>query len=170
MPPSHFFISLAESVAEPTGGALQSPDPQLLDLDGTLFVQLGLFLAIMLLLTQLLWKPYLKIRNERTTRVDGYRADAKRMETESVERLRKIEADLGEARRTGSADRAKARAAAQEREQVLVGQAQAEAGRALAAARAALETTLTTERGTLKSRAEVLGRQAAERILGRKVA
>lgn len=170
MPPSHFLISLAESVVDPSGGALQSPDPQLLDLDGTLFVQLGLFLLIMLLLTQLLWKPYLKIRNERTTRVDGYRADAKRMEAESVERLRKVEADLGEARRTGSADRAKARAVAQEKEQALLSQAQAEASRALAAARAALEATLNTERASLKARAEVLGRQAAERILGRKVA
>jgi len=49
--------------------APQSHEPQLIDLDGTLFVQLGLFLLAVVVLYRFLWKPYLRVRDERVTRV-----------------------------------------------------------------------------------------------------
>src|SRR5215207_9952030 len=82
--------------------APEAHEQQLLDVDGTLFLNLGLFLLTMFLLTQFLWKPYLKIRTERSSRVEGYREEARRLESEAAARLSKVEAELADARRAGS--------------------------------------------------------------------
>ncbi len=149
--------------------APESADQQLLDIDGTLFVSLGLFVVLALVLSRWLWKPYLRVRDERITRVHGYKDEALRLEAEARQRLDKVTADLALARREGSQDQAKARAEAHAREQMIVAEAQAQAQRALAEARAELEAAMTREKATLAVRAKSLGTHAAERILGRPV-
>jgi F-type H+-transporting ATPase subunit b len=166
MSPTSFIAVLAEAGAS----APQSAEQQLLDIDGTLFVQLGLFLVVSLALTKWLWRPYLKVKAERVRRVEGYREEAKAMELEAQTRLQKIEAELAETRRLGSAERTRARLEAQAQEQRLVTLAQASAAKALADAKARVESSLAAERGSLMARAALLGREAAERVLGRKVA
>jgi F-type H+-transporting ATPase subunit b len=158
------FAALAQAVAP------QAPEQQLLDIDGTVFVSLGLFLVAVLLLTKLLWQPYLRVKEERVTRVDGYKEDAKRIEGEASVRLAKVEAELAEARRVGSAERARVRVEAQKREQEILAHAQATAQKAIAEAKARVEQALAAERATLSARAEALGRNAAERVLGRRLA
>jgi F-type H+-transporting ATPase subunit b len=150
--------------------AVEVHSPQLIDVDGTVFVQLGLFLVLAYVLTKLLWKPYLRVRTERVSRVDGYRKEAHRMETDAAARMTKAEAELAEARRAGSGDRAAARVEARAREQQLVAAAQADAQRALAAARTKLDGVVATERARAQAGARELGVQAAQRILGREVA
>lgn len=163
MTPSSILVALAQA-------APQASDQQLLDVDGTALVQLGVFLLTMLVLRPLLWKPYLRVREERTRRVDGFREDAKRLEGEAAARLSKVEAELAEARRTGSQERARVRQEAQKREQEILAQAQAAAQKTIVEAKAKVEAALSSERSNLKTRAEALGREAAERVLGRRVA
>jgi len=155
-------------IAETTTAA-RSHAPQLIDIDGTVFVQLGLFLVLAFVLTQLLWKPYLRVRAERVTRVDGYRKDAAQMETDASARLAAAEAQMAEARREGSAERSKARAEAQVQEQKRLGEAQAAAQKTLQAARTKLDATVTAERARLQASAAAIASQAASRILGRTV-
>ena len=149
--------------------APQSHEPQLIDLDQTVFVQLGIFLLLVLVLSRLLWRPYLRVRGERVTRVEGYRQEAVRLEADAAERLARAEAALTEVRRHGVAERAVARGEAQAREQVLLAEANADAQRTLAAARVRLEATLATERTKLVAEAGDVARAAARKILGREV-
>ena len=149
--------------------APQSHEPQLIDLDGTAFVQLGLFLLLMLVLRQFLWRPYLKVLGERTTRVDGYKQDAARLDAEAAERLAKAEPALAEARRVGAGERVEARAAAHKREQEVLAAANATAQKTLADARARVTASLTAERAKLQQTAAEIGAQAARKILGREV-
>jgi F-type H+-transporting ATPase subunit b len=149
--------------------APQSHEPQLIDVDGTVFVQLGLFFLLMLVLRQLLWRPYLKVRGERTTRVEGYREQAAHLEAEAAARLAKAEAALAEARRVGAGERAEARAVAHAREQALLAEANAAAQKTLAEARARVSATLATEREKLQQTAAEVGLQVARKILGREV-
>jgi F-type H+-transporting ATPase subunit b len=146
-----------------------SHEPQLLDLDATVFVQLGLFVLVVFALTRFLWGPYLRVRSERTTRVEGYRSEAQRLESEADARLARAEAALAEARKQGGADRAAARADAQAHEQVLLAEAQADAQKALREATGRLNSTLTQERAKLQTVATAVGREAARKILGREV-
>jgi F-type H+-transporting ATPase subunit b len=149
--------------------APQTHEPQLIDLDGTLFVQLGLFLLTVVVLYRFLWKPYLRVRDERVTRVEGYRQEAARIDAEAQGRMERLEAELAEARRVGVGERASARSAALAREHELLAQAQAAAQRAQAEARAQLAAALASERATLQQKATEIGRQAAKKILGREV-
>ncbi|MEP6653056.1 MAG: hypothetical protein ABJA82_06830 [Myxococcales bacterium] len=151
------------------GSAPQAHAPQLMDVDGTIFVQLALFAVLALIMTKLLWKPYLRVRAERVSRVDGYRKDAVRMEADASARLARAEAALADARRQGSGERALARAEAQAREQTLIAEAQAEAQRALAAARGRLEATVVAEKARLEAGARETATRVARRILGREV-
>jgi F-type H+-transporting ATPase subunit b len=165
MNPSSFLAALAVA-GDP---APRSPEPQLLDVDGTVFVMLGLFFIVMFLLTRWLWRPYLRVKDERGQRVEGYRAEASRLETEAATRLARVEAALVDARRTGSAQRASARSEAHQREQKIVADAQAAAQQALAQARARLDAAFAAERANLQGRAAVLGAEITEKVLGRPV-
>jgi F0F1-type ATP synthase membrane subunit b/b' len=158
------FLTLAQATAP------EAKEQQLLDVDGTLFIQFGLFLICMLVLTQFLWKPYLRVRAERVTRVEGHKEEARRLEAEAAARLNKVEAELAEARRAGSAERARVRSEAVAREQKILAAAQTQAQQSLGEARARIEAALATERVSVASRAEALGLEAAERILGRRIA
>ena len=150
--------------------APQAHEPLLIDLDSTRFVQLGLFLLLAIVLHRFLWKPYLRVREERVTRIDGFRDQAARIEADAVARLARTEAQLAEARQAGAGERAVARAEARAREQTLLAEAQAAAQRSLADARAKLDASLSTERSKLQARADEIGREAARKILGREVA
>jgi F-type H+-transporting ATPase subunit b len=152
------------------GGVPQAAEQQLLDLDNTVFVMLGLFLVLALILSKWLWKPYLRVREERVRRVEGARAETEALETNSAGRLASIEAQLAEARKAGQAERASVRAQALAREQQVVAQAQAAAQKMLAEARAKLDATLAAERARLADSAATLGREIAEKALGRRLA
>ncbi len=158
------YLALAQATAP------QSEEQQLLDVDGTLFVQFGLFLLCMFVLTQFLWKPYLEVRSERVGRVEGYKEEARRLENEAAARLTRVEAELAEARRAGSQERARVRSEAVAREQKILAGAQAQAQASLGEARARIEAAMAKERTSMATRAEALGLEAAERVLGRRIA
>jgi F-type H+-transporting ATPase subunit b len=157
-------------VAPDTGSVPQAGEQQLLDIDSTVLVMLGLFLLLAFILTRWLWKPYLRVRDERVRRVEGARAEAERLDANSAGRLERIEAQLTEARKAGQAERAQLRAQALVREQQIVTEAQAAAHKMLAEARSKLDAALTAERARLEISATTLGREIAEKALGRRLA
>ena len=157
-------------VTPDTGSVPQAGEQQLLDIDSTVFVMLGLFLLLAFILTRWLWKPYLRVRDERVRRVEGARDEAERLDTNSAGRLARIEAQLAEARKAGNSERAQMRAQALTREQQIVTEAQAAAHKMLAEARIKLDAALTAKRARLQASAATLGREIAEKALGRRLA
>ena len=147
----------------------QSPEPQLIDVDGTVFIQVGIFLVVLLVLWRFLWKPYLRVRTERVARVEGYREEAVKLEADAQQRLARADAALAEARRTGAGERAVARAEAHAREQTLLAEATAAAQRKLAEARTRLNATVAAERKKLEDGSSAVAVEAARKILGREV-
>jgi F-type H+-transporting ATPase subunit b len=138
--------------------------------DGTVFVMLGIFLLLLLILWQFLWKPYLRVRDERVARVEGAREKAAKLEADAATRLSRIESALAEARRVGLAETNQMRRVAQEREQQLLTEAQQTAHKLLVQARAQLDATLATEKANLQKHTDLLARQIAEKALGRRLA
>jgi len=149
--------------------APRAEEQQLLDLDGTIFLTVGLFLVFYLCLSQLLWKPYLKVKAERIRRVDGFRADASKMDSDTKARFRKVEAELAEARRLTAGELISARAEARTRETTLMSEAHSRSRAALEEARKALATAMAAEKSRLQGHAEKLGAQLATKVLGRSV-
>jgi F-type H+-transporting ATPase subunit b len=152
------------------GAAPRSAEAQLLDIDGTVFVMLGIFLVLLLILWAFLWKPYLRVRDERVARVDGAREKAAKLEADSATRLALIEVALAEARRGGNAENGKLRLDAQAREQQIITEAQDAVRKMMVAARAEIEAALATEKANLQKHTDLLGRQIAETALGRRLA
>jgi F-type H+-transporting ATPase subunit b len=150
--------------------APRSEETQLLDLDGTVFVMLGIFLVLLLILWQFLWRPYLRVRDERVARVEGARAKAAQLETDAAAGIVRIETALAEARRNSAAEASKLRLEAQAREQQIVSDAQDAARKMMADARIKLNAALATEKANLQEHTNLLGRQIAEKALGRSLA
>ena len=149
--------------------APEAHEPQLIDIDHTVFVQLGIFLVLFLVLSKFLWKPYLRVRTERVARVEGYREEAAKLEVDAQQRLNRADAALAEARRVGSGERAVARAEAHAREQTLLAEATAAAQRKLADARTRLTAAIAAERKKLDADSSEVAVSAARKILGREV-
>jgi F-type H+-transporting ATPase subunit b len=149
--------------------APEAHEPQLIDVDHTVFIQLGIFLLLMLVLNKFLWKPYLRVRTERVARVDGYREEAVKLEADAQQRLARADAALAEARRVGAGERAVARAEAHTREQTLLAEATAATQRKLAEARARLAAVVQAERKKLEADSSEVAMAAARKILGREV-
>jgi F-type H+-transporting ATPase subunit b len=149
--------------------APQSHEPQLIDIDATLFIQLGIFLLALVVLSRFLWKPYMRVRTERVARVEGYREEAARLDNDAQQRLARADAALAEARRVGAGERAVARSEAHAREQTLLAEATAAAQRTLADARARLNATVEAERKKLSADSSQVAVEAARKILGREV-
>jgi F-type H+-transporting ATPase subunit b len=163
-------VPLREAASLALASAPQAPEAQLLDLDGSVFIMLGIFLVLLLILWQLLWKPYLRVRDERVARTEGVRASATELEGKAAARLARVEAALADARKSGGAEIAKLRQEAQARERQIIAESQEAARQMLAEARAGLDASVTAEKAALQSETSVLARQIAEKALGRRLA
>src|SRR5215510_5797233 len=77
--------------------ALASGHP-LIDIDGTVFVQFGLFLVLFVVARSLLFKPYLALRERRKAGIEGARAEAERMTAQADAKLADYEKQFAAAR------------------------------------------------------------------------
>src|SRR5947208_3579539 len=99
----------------------------LIDIDGTVLVQLAIFLVMMAVLYGLVFRPYLRVRDERERGIGGARGEAKAMEERASAIAVDYEGKLAKARQRGGEERARLRAEGQAREREVVGRAREEA-------------------------------------------
>jgi F-type H+-transporting ATPase subunit b len=146
---------------------VEEAPPPLIDVDGTLFLQLGLFILMWAVLSAVLFRPYLKMRAERARGIDGARHEAHRME----ERARAIVADydgrLARAKLRAQEERAQLTSEAATRERQLLGHAREEAHRAIEVARTKIAADAAAARAELELKSRDLARMMAKKILGR---
>src|SRR5262249_54353628 len=108
----------------------------LIDLDGTVFIQLGLFLLMLIALRALVFRPFLRARAERDDQITGEKRRAVEMEQAAQTKLEAFSARLEQAKQTGIAMRARARTEAGQRERAVLDRARAETQALLEAERA----------------------------------
>jgi F-type H+-transporting ATPase subunit b len=142
----------------------------LIDIDGTAYVQFGLFLATMAIATQFLIRPYLAMRDRRSAGIEGAQAEAVRMSAEAEAKLASYESQLAVARTRANEERRRVRSEAAAHQRDVTEQARAEATVTLDAAKARVAAETATARATLMPRASELAGAIASRLLGRKVA
>jgi F-type H+-transporting ATPase subunit b len=141
----------------------------LININVTLGLQLINFLLLMFLLNHLLFRPIVRLLDERSARTEGRVADAERAEAEADAMLADYEAKVREVR--GGADQARGevlRKADAERQDLLA-QATEEAAKTVAEIRARVRGETEQARQALQAEANQLATAAAARILGRAV-
>ncbi|MDW7708964.1 MAG: ATP synthase F0 subunit B [Deferrisomatales bacterium] len=141
----------------------------MININATLVVQLVNFLLLMYLLNRILFRPMLRVLEERRERTEGRRTKAAQLESEAQaiwddyqKRIHAAKAD---------ADRSRTQLVRQgetERDRLLAA-ATAEADKAVAQVRARLRGEAEEARRSLRAQAGQVAESIAQRILGRAV-
>ena len=139
----------------------------LIDIDGTVVVQFGLFLLMAALLYGLVFKPFLRVRDERTRGIEGARTEARSLEERAAQMGTDVEARTAAARRKVEEERVQLRAEAATHEAQALGAARDAAQKAIAEARARAQKERDEARTALLAEAEPLAQKVASRVLGR---
>jgi F-type H+-transporting ATPase subunit b len=146
-----------------------SADVPLIDIDNTVWIQLGIFLLLMLFLSKVVFRPYLKLRDARASGIEGSRVEAISMHERATATLAALEQRLAAARQRGAEERGRIQAQAAEREHQILAAAREEASRSLEQARASLADQAATIRGQLRAHVSELAEAVARKLLRREV-
>lgn len=139
----------------------------MISLNFTLFIQMGMFLVLMLILNRFVFKPMAALLAEREKRIKDPGSDAKGMDSEIEKMHLQYEATMNDARLKGVEERNRLRKEGAEREQELVKGAYKASEEALSDVKEKIERELGAARESLKKEAASLSVDAAEKLLGR---
>jgi F-type H+-transporting ATPase subunit b len=155
-------VLFAAPPALAAGGALNLvPDPVLLG------ILIALFVALIYPLNLLIFKPILRVFDERQEKITGTAARAEQLRGEADGIISRYERAIQEVREESELARRQQLEVARNASASELSGARAGAEREIDGARQAIASSLEDARTTLRGEAETLARQAAERVLGR---
>ena len=149
-------------------GALLSGG-SIIDLDGTVFVQLGMFFVAFVVLYALVFKPMVAVLEAREAAIDGAKDEAKHLEQEVKDKQASFESELRKVRSASGEERERLRLEGQTIERKLLDTVRAETTELVSEARVRLEVEAKTARAELASARPELARQIASKVIGREV-
>ena len=141
-----------------------------IDLDGSLLIQLAIFFVAFELLRRLVFRPMIALFDAREQAIDGAKRDARSIEGEADEKLKAFETEMKKVRAEAAAERDSIRQDAQRLERELLAKARTEADTMLAEATEKMAKDATSIRADMKTSIPALAGQIAEKLLGRKAA
>ncbi|MEM9189871.1 MAG: ATP synthase F0 subunit B [Myxococcota bacterium] len=141
----------------------------IIDLDGTLFVQLALFTVLFFILKSLVFKPMVKLFEAREEAIEGAREDAKRMEKEAAEKADTFEEEMREVRLKAQAERDKLRVEGARLERAVLDKVREETRQTMAQAEKNLTQEATRVRKEIDATIPKLANEMAGRLLGREL-
>ncbi len=153
-------LSSAASHARSGGGSF-------LDLDATFTLQMFLFLFLVVALKPLLFDPLLKVFEEREKRTDGARSEAREMQKKAGELLVRYEQAIARVSSEVAKERDAIRAETARLEERILNEARAETAVIVERGRRELAAQVEQMRFELGRQSERLGRDVAEKVLGR---
>lgn len=142
--------------------AFESPA---LDLDITMFIQLGIFVLLLLALNKYVLKPYFKAYDKRYAMTEGAREDAKTLQKKASESLSAYEGERQKVYAEVEAERKHKIAEANESASKVVEAARAKIQADLAEKQRELDLEIETARKNASPEIEAISRQIADRIL-----
>jgi F-type H+-transporting ATPase subunit b len=137
------------------------------DIDGTFFVQLGIYLLLVVLLKPLLFTPWLEAQARRREAVAGSLARAKTLADDAEGLMAEYDERLEAARDKAHGVRADARRASEARKAEQLATARGDAQSYLDTQRARIDADATQARTDLGGRVDDLAGQIADKLLGR---
>jgi len=149
-------------------GALLSGG-SIIDLDGTVFVQLAMFFIAFIVLYVLVFKPMTALLDARDHAIEGAKDEAKHLEAEVVGKQASFEAELRRVQGTSGEERERLRAEGQELERRLLETVRVETTQLMADAKTKLDGETQIARSELAAGRADLARIIASRVLGREV-
>jgi len=134
--------------------------------DFTFLIQLGTFFVLFLVLSRLLFAPFLELLEEREARTSGDVASAAASRAEVQRLLAHLDSELSKARAAANAEVEATRARTREEVAVLYQKAHAEAAARLSELRQQVEAATRDARSTLRDDARTIADAMAAAVLG----
>ncbi len=141
----------------------------MININATLFIQLVNFLILMVLLDRILFRPMLRILEERRERTEGRRRQAERIEAEAEAIWSDYQERIRQAKAEADRIRAEIIRRAEAERQKLLAQVAEDSEKRLAQIRARIRGEVEEARKALEAEARALAEGMAERLLGRRV-
>ena len=158
----------ARFLEQATQGLVSFAGPKV-DFDLSFVAQMVLFASLMFVLKPLLFDPALLVFAERERRTDGARSDARTMQKEAGELLRKYEHELDRVRQVAGAERDRIRAETSKLESEILEQAREAANKIITDGRQRIAEEAHQIRFDLGRQSERIARDVARSVLGREV-
>ncbi len=138
-----------------------------IELDITFFIQMGLFLLLVYILNVLIYRPVLRVMEERAKKISGMEEDAVLADKEVEDKLASYKLELDKAKQSGNADRAILKKEGLDKEAELLGAAHDDAKKTLSAAKDKIAKVVDLALSTLKGMTEDMGKDIADKVVGR---
>ena len=139
----------------------------MIELDRTVILQLAIVLFLMVILSTIVFKPFLKVLQERRDWVDGAEKKAKELQQRTEELMEKYRQAMAAAQAQGANIREEIRKESLAREMEILQRAMKGASGFLGEMKSKIQEETRVARGSLRLHAANLSREIAEKILGR---
>ena len=141
----------------------------IVDVDATLFIQLGVFLVMIVLLRKLLFGPVIRLVEARFEATDGALSAAKALEEEAGRLRAEFDESLREVRTRALAEREAMVDAARVKEREIIRKARDDAHAMLVEMREKAEKEAKSARAELAGQVDALAAAVGRKVLGREL-
>jgi len=141
-----------------------------MDVDRTMLFQSAIFVLLIVVLSPLLFKPVLRLFEERERRTEGARLDARVMQDRAEELLVQYQTKLEEVRRVSAHERERLRTETLQLESRILGEARAATTKFVQEGRAQIERETAKVRKEMNAQRQMIAREIGSKVLGREVA
>jgi F-type H+-transporting ATPase subunit b len=150
-------------------GTLFASGGVVMDIDRTVFVQMAVFVMLTLILSPLLFKPVLRLFEERERRTEGARSAARAMQDKAEQLLQRYQAKLDDVKRAAAVERDRLRNETLRLEADIVEQARQANVRIVEQGRSQIQTEVSAIRRELDVYSRKIAKEIGATVLGREV-
>jgi F-type H+-transporting ATPase subunit b len=140
-----------------------------MDFDRTVFVQMAVFVMLIVVLSPLLFKPVLRLFEERERRTEGARADARMMQEKAEQLLTRFQSKLEEVKRAASQERDRLRNETLRLEGEILEKARQANARIVNDGRSQIHTEVDKIRRELDVYSRRIAKEISATVLGREI-
>ncbi len=141
----------------------------MISLDPTVVIQLVIVLTLMVILSQIAFKPFLNLLGERKGRIEGAEKRARELQQRTEELMEHYRDAMATAQAQGANLREEVRKEGLAQEMEILQKAMAEANRLIEEMKSRIGEETKAARTDLRLKAQTLSREIAEKILGRRL-
>ena len=141
----------------------------IIDLDGTIWIQLLLFGIAFLIFRPLIFRPMIALFEARESAIEGAKLDALRLQDEAAAESQEFDEEMRRLRLQAGEERDRLRAEGKRLERTVLDRVREETDKQLADADARLASEATKLRSEIDASVPVLAKQIASKLLNREV-
>jgi len=141
----------------------------IIDLDGTIWIQLGLFAIAFLIFRPLIFRPMVALFEARENAIEGAKLEALRLQDEASAESEEFEDEMRRLRLQAGEERDRLRAEGKRLERTVLDRVREETDKQLAEADAKLKTEGARLRAEIDQSIPLLAKQIASKMLNREV-